>query len=143
MSSTTLYRTKTFPTLGEFRDFLNYGGGTLLASGTGYVDGSNVFHAVTSSVADFDDIDGQGTAISGVIVLTGGNHSDVFRLLGAVVDADSVNVGGHTQQGSPADPVKFKIFDQVPTFEGTIIHTSQSDETISVVWSDTHSNLHF
>jgi len=137
----TNYYAKKFASTSEIAEFLNFGAGTLKESGTGFISGTNLFTAVTQNTYnDWTDIDGGGTSLSGVLILSGQVAGEQFTSFATsdVATASTINLTGMTNIGSSGSPVAYRIYDVARTFPsaGSIEILSQVDSGFLLVWKN-------
>lgn len=137
----TNYYAKKFASTSEVAEFLNFGAGTLKEYGTGYISGTNLFTAVTqSNYEDWEDIDGSGTNLSGVLILSGQVATEQFTSFATsdVASASSITLSGMTNIGTSSSPVAYRIYDVAGTFPsaGSIEILSQVDSGFLLVWKN-------
>jgi len=137
----TNYYAKKFASTSEIAEFLNFGAGTLKESGTGFISGTNLFTAVTQNTYnDWTDIDGGGTSLSGVLILSGQVAGEQFTSFATsdVATASTINLTGMTNIGSSGSPVAYRIYDVAGTFPsaGSIEILSQVDSGFLLVWKN-------
>ena len=136
------YYSKKFNSGKDLVDYFNFSGINPIEQGTGFVD-TAVFTAVTTTnYEDFQDINGQGQDISGVIVLSGARNADIFRALGTPTGAKVVPVSGHANLGTVSAPVNYRIYSADPSFSGTIVKIEGTSEGFTLIWKSS-TKLHF
>ena len=138
----TRYYAKKLNGTTELASFLNFTGTIPTEEGTGYVN-SNVLTAVTqTNFSDWQDVDGVGTDIAGVLLVSGGTNAQQYASITSVPSASSV---GATIDniGTSSSPVNYRIYAADPKFTGTIVElrVGGSGEII-IVWTES-GKLHF
>lgn len=136
------YYSKKFNSGKDLVDYLNFSGTIPTESGTGFVSSSNFTAVTTTNFEDFQDIDGTGTDISGVIVLSGARNADIFRALGTPTAAKVIPVSGHANLGTSSAPVNYRIYASDPSFGGTIESIRSTSEGFTLIWKSS-TKLHF
>ena len=139
---TNIYYTKKFNSGRDLADFLNFTETSPIEEGTGYVDTEALIATSQTVYSDWRDIDGNGTDLAGVLVLSGAVNADIYRTLGAATAADRIAVSGHTNQGSSNSPVNYRVYAAAPTFTGTISNISVGSEGVILTWYK-QAKLHF
>ena len=137
----TNYYAKKFASTSEVAEFLNFGAATLKESGTGFISGTNLFTAVTTTnFSDFQNVDGSGGNLSGFLILSGQVAGDQFQSFATsdVASANTITLSGMTNIGTPSAPVAYRIYSAAGTFpsSGSIEILSQVDSGFLLVWKN-------